>query len=95
MKQMMRRPRPQHVVAAKVRDDIQPSAPIAALRKALVEAERKLAEQSKQIARLKSEVVFERDLRSKAEKLIREARQELVDVEKRLDVPFPDPCGGA
>lgn len=67
---------------------------ILTLQLALSETEKRVAEELKRIERLKADITAERVARVRAEKRIREARQQLTQVENRLEVPDPPDLGG-
>ena len=66
-----------------------------ALNSALIDAEAKLEKQARRVARLEDEVASERNMRIQMEQRIRNARQELTNVEHRLEDPLPETGGGA
>lgn len=66
------------------------------LNSALLDAEAKLdKQQAKRVARLENELASERAIRIQMEQRIKDARQELTNMERRLEDPPPELGGGA
>jgi hypothetical protein len=68
---------------------------IETLNSALMDAEAKLEKQARQVARLENELASERNIRIQMEQRIRDARQELTNMEHRLENPLQESGGGA
>jgi chromosome segregation ATPase len=73
----------------------QQAAKIEFLTVALLDARAKITERTGVIAMLKNEIAVGQESLAKAEQRIMDARQGLVQVEHKLDDPFPESSGGA